>query len=76
MIMIVSSHSVPSTEQGDKDDIYLIGQILLEVITGKPTESPKDLDSLKTQVNWEWFHIRVKNTSHQQIPNLFTPSQN
>uniref|UniRef100_A0A0E0ABE1 non-specific serine/threonine protein kinase n=1 Tax=Oryza glumipatula TaxID=40148 RepID=A0A0E0ABE1_9ORYZ len=43
--------SVPSTEQGDKDDIYQFGLILLEVITGKPTESPKDLDSLKTQIS-------------------------
>uniref|UniRef100_A0A0D9WRM5 non-specific serine/threonine protein kinase n=1 Tax=Leersia perrieri TaxID=77586 RepID=A0A0D9WRM5_9ORYZ len=43
--------SVKSTEQGDKDDIYQFGLILLEVITGRPTESQADLDSLKTQLS-------------------------
>uniref|UniRef100_J3MFE4 non-specific serine/threonine protein kinase n=1 Tax=Oryza brachyantha TaxID=4533 RepID=J3MFE4_ORYBR len=43
--------SVQSTEQTDKDDIYQFGLILLEVITGKPTGSQNDLDSLKTQIS-------------------------
>ncbi|KAF0903021.1 hypothetical protein E2562_022646 [Oryza meyeriana var. granulata] len=43
--------SVQSTEQRDKDDIYQFGLILLEVITGKPTETQKDMDSLKTQIS-------------------------
>ncbi|KAG8094621.1 hypothetical protein GUJ93_ZPchr0012g18827 [Zizania palustris] len=43
--------SVQSAEQGDEDDIYQFGLILLEVITGKPTDSHQELDSLKAQVN-------------------------
>jgi len=37
-------------EQGDKQDIYQFGLILLEVITGKPTDSQSELESLKAQV--------------------------
>ncbi|AQL04385.1 Leucine-rich repeat protein kinase family protein [Zea mays] len=37
--------------QGDKEDIYQIGLILLEVITGKPTESQRQLESLKAQLS-------------------------
>ncbi|KAL5199289.1 hypothetical protein ABZP36_020492 [Zizania latifolia] len=43
--------SVQSAEQGNKDDIYQLGLILLEVITGKPTDSRKELDSLKAQLS-------------------------
>ncbi|XP_062179015.1 probable LRR receptor-like serine/threonine-protein kinase At1g14390 [Phragmites australis] len=39
-----SAHNV---ERGDKQDIYQFGLILLEVITGKPTESQSQLESLK-----------------------------
>ncbi|KAL6602918.1 hypothetical protein ACP70R_043279 [Stipagrostis hirtigluma subsp. patula] len=40
-----------NVEQGDKQDIYQFGLILLEVITGKPTESQSQLDSLKAQLS-------------------------
>lgn len=43
--------SAQNAAQGDKEDIYQIGLILLEVITGKPTESQSQLESLKAQVN-------------------------
>nr|CAB3470739.1 unnamed protein product [Digitaria exilis] len=42
--------SAPNTEQGDKQDIYQLGLILLEVITGKPTDSEIELKSLKAQL--------------------------
>lgn len=37
-------------EQGEKKDIYQLGLILLEIITGKPTDSQATLDELKTQL--------------------------
>ncbi|XP_051199830.1 probable LRR receptor-like serine/threonine-protein kinase At1g14390 [Lolium perenne] len=43
--------SAQPTEKGDKDDIYQFGLILLEVITGKSTESRRDLESLKAQLS-------------------------
>jgi len=43
--------SAEPAEQGDKDDIYQFGLILLEVITGKSTESQRDLESLKAQLS-------------------------
>lgn len=58
MIMILSAPSAQSAEQGDKDGIYQFGLILLEVITGKPTESQRELDSLKAQVNLK-LHIHI-----------------
>ncbi|KAJ1259713.1 hypothetical protein BS78_10G176800 [Paspalum vaginatum] len=45
---IGSAHNV---EQGDKEDIYQFGLILLEVITGKPTDSQSELESLKAQLS-------------------------
>uniref|UniRef100_A0A0A9ETX9 Protein kinase domain-containing protein n=1 Tax=Arundo donax TaxID=35708 RepID=A0A0A9ETX9_ARUDO len=46
--LLPSAHNV---EQGDKQDIYQFGLILLEVITGKPTESQSQLESLKAQLS-------------------------
>jgi len=46
-------------EQGDKQDIYQIGLILLEVITGKPTESQSQLESLKAQVKLKLHFQRI-----------------
>lgn len=43
--------SAHNSEQGDKQDIYQFGLILLEVITGKPTDSQSELESLKAQLN-------------------------
>ncbi|KAM0923175.1 hypothetical protein ACQ4PT_005731 [Festuca glaucescens] len=43
--------SAQPTEKGDRDDIYQFGLILLEVITGKSTESQRDLESLKAQLS-------------------------
>ncbi|CAM0910183.1 unnamed protein product [Alopecurus aequalis] len=43
--------SAQPAEQGDKDDIYQFGLILLEVITGKSTESQRELESLKAQLS-------------------------
>ncbi|XP_062229100.1 probable LRR receptor-like serine/threonine-protein kinase At1g14390 [Phragmites australis] len=43
--------SAHNAEQGDKEDIYQFGLILLEVITGKPTKSQSQLQSLKTQLS-------------------------
>lgn len=45
---IGSAHNM---EQGDKQDIYQFGLILLEVITGKPTDSQSELESLKAQLS-------------------------
>ncbi|TVU08010.1 hypothetical protein EJB05_41392 [Eragrostis curvula] len=42
--------SIYNKEQGDKQDIYQFGLILLEVITGKPTGSQSELELLKTQI--------------------------
>lgn len=50
-IVILSSPSAHNQEHGEKQDIYQFGLILLEVITGKPTESQSQLESLKAQVN-------------------------
>ncbi|KAL6839408.1 hypothetical protein ACP4OV_030678 [Aristida adscensionis] len=43
--------SAHNAGQWDKQDIYQFGLILLEVITGKPTESQSELDSLKAQLS-------------------------
>ncbi|CAN6194667.1 unnamed protein product [Urochloa humidicola] len=43
--------SAHDMEQGDKQDIYQFGLILLEVITGKPTDSQSELESLKAQLS-------------------------
>uniref|UniRef100_A0ACD5UHB5 Uncharacterized protein n=1 Tax=Avena sativa TaxID=4498 RepID=A0ACD5UHB5_AVESA len=43
--------SAQPSEQGDKNDIYQFGLILLEVITGKSTESQRELESLKSQLS-------------------------
>ncbi|WVZ79595.1 hypothetical protein U9M48_027159 [Paspalum notatum var. saurae] len=43
--------SAHNAEQGDKEDIYQFGLILLEVITGKPTDSQSGLESLKAQLS-------------------------
>ncbi|CAL5039167.1 unnamed protein product [Urochloa decumbens] len=42
--------SAHNMEHGDKQDIYQFGLILLEVITGKPTDSQSELESLKAQL--------------------------
>ena len=52
--------SAHNSEQGDKQDIYQFGLILLEVITGKPTDSQSELESLKAQV-----HLKFHFTSQQ-----------
>lgn len=38
------------SENPEKEDIYRLGAILIEVITGKPTNSQSELDDLKFQV--------------------------
>ncbi|KAJ8480232.1 hypothetical protein OPV22_023959 [Ensete ventricosum] len=38
--------SIHNLEQGEKEDIYQLGLILLEIITGKPTGSKNEVDSL------------------------------
>lgn len=35
---------------GEKEDIYQLGLILLEVITGKSAESNSELDALRAKV--------------------------
>jgi hypothetical protein len=40
--------SIRNIEQGQKEDIYGLGLILLEVITGKPAQSKNQLDSVKS----------------------------
>lgn len=42
--------SYPSMENGEKDDVYQLGLILLEVITGKPNGSEDQLVALKTKL--------------------------
>lgn len=44
------SGSAHNQEHGEKQDIYQFGLILLELITGKPTESQSQLESLKAQI--------------------------
>ncbi|KAH7657396.1 Non-specific serine/threonine protein kinase protein [Dioscorea alata] len=39
-----------SVEHGEKEDVYQLGLILLEIIVGKPTESRSELDTLKLQL--------------------------
>lgn len=56
--MVLSACSAQPAEQGDKDDIYQFGQILLEVITGKPTVSQSELESLRAQVILK-LHIHI-----------------
>lgn len=55
---------------GEKEDIYQFGLILLEIVTGKPPGSDTQLDSLRAKVhkillyelNWHGdFDIQVKN---------------
>ncbi|KAF7102624.1 hypothetical protein CFC21_103726 [Triticum aestivum] len=43
--------SAQPAEHGDRDDIYQFGQILLEVITGKPTASRSELEPLRAQLS-------------------------
>lgn len=38
------------TENPEKEDIYRLGVILVEVITGKPMNSQSEVDDLKFQV--------------------------
>ncbi|CAL9102033.1 unnamed protein product [Musa textilis] len=38
--------SIHNLEKGEKEDIYQLGLILLEIITGKPTGSKNEVDSL------------------------------
>ncbi|KAJ4789169.1 protein kinase family protein [Rhynchospora pubera] len=40
--------SIRNIEQGQKEDIYQLGLILLEVLTGKPAQSKTQLDSVKS----------------------------
>lgn len=40
-----------STGNSEKDDIYRLGVILTEIITGKPVNSQSELDDLKFQVS-------------------------
>jgi hypothetical protein len=66
--------SAHNWELGDKQDIYQFGLILLEVITGKPTESQNQLESLKAQVNLKLqFSITTMSLyfSHHDF-NIFT----
>ncbi|XP_010915091.1 probable LRR receptor-like serine/threonine-protein kinase At1g14390 isoform X1 [Elaeis guineensis] len=42
--------SIRNLDHGEKEDIYQLGLILLEIITGKPAESQSELDSLKVQL--------------------------
>ena len=39
-----------SAENGEKEDIYQLGIILLEVITGKLAQSPAEFNDMKLQV--------------------------
>ncbi|KAI4971729.1 hypothetical protein ZWY2020_002643 [Hordeum vulgare] len=43
--------SAQPAEHGGRDDIYQFGQILLEVITGKPSASRSELESLRAQLS-------------------------
>lgn len=42
--------SIQTFENGEKEDILQLGLILLEVITGKPPGSQKELDALRVQL--------------------------
>jgi hypothetical protein len=43
--------SIRNVEQGQKADIYQLGLLLLEVITGKPAQSKNQLDFIKSLVS-------------------------
>ncbi|XP_058194811.1 probable LRR receptor-like serine/threonine-protein kinase At1g14390 [Rhododendron vialii] len=45
-----ASNRLSSTENPEKNDIYQLGVILLEVITGKPITSESEADNLKYQL--------------------------
>lgn len=45
-----NSYRTSSTENLEKNDIYQLGVILLEVITGKPITSESEVDDLKLQL--------------------------
>lgn len=62
--MIFSAPSADNQEQGEKQDIYHFGLILMEVITGKPTESQSQLESLKAQVNLMFLSFLEKLKLH------------
>lgn len=50
-----------SAENAEKDDIYQLGMILLEVITGKRVNSERELGELKLQVFkfYPYFHNSI-----------------
>lgn len=59
--------SIYGLQHGEKDDIYQLGLILLEIITGKPAGSKSGVDFLRSQVHG--LHS-VHRIWHQQ--SLFT----
>lgn len=50
-IKILIQNSKCSGENGEKEDIYQLGIILLEVITGKLVKSPAELNEMKLGVS-------------------------
>lgn len=50
-IKILIQNSKRSGENGEKEDIYQLGIILLEVITGKLVKSPAELNEMKLGVS-------------------------
>ena len=43
-------YSVQSLEHGEKEDVYQLGLILFEIITGKPAGSQREVEALKAEV--------------------------
>lgn len=59
------AHGIRSLGHGEKEDIYQLGVVLLEIITGKPAGSQSELDSLRVQVfgfHFHWCHYNIEDT--------------
>jgi len=48
-----------STNKAEKEDIYQLGVILLEVITGKQIASPSEIEEMKNEVSIKTFSFLI-----------------
>ncbi|ONK66446.1 uncharacterized protein A4U43_C06F8120 [Asparagus officinalis] len=52
--------SIHGLEHGEKEDVYQLGLILLEIITGKPPGSQRELEALKVELQDCLSHVPAK----------------
>lgn len=55
--MFLFFNGISYVERGEREDIYQLGLILLETITGKSVESQEELDVLRVQVQYPFLLI-------------------